>query len=235
MKQKKTITFFSYQDQTNINYKKKKIVFLNYRYFDEGFEEGQIAGKIAGIHEGAEFGIQTAFQRYIAIGVLLGRIEVWKRQIEAYKKQASSMDSNDDNEKKDLEKFITKASTSVASLEKMLSPSSIPMTNSDEDVAKLEVLIRKAKSKAKIISNLMKDSSNSSSSSGNDGASLETKNCSCRQGAETSSNKCCSTKDNKKEEDAGDSDDLSAPIEYHDGRISQMLRPLDEVIEDFRI
>lgn len=116
----------------------------------------------------------------------------------------------------------------------MLSPSTIPMTNSDQDVAKLEGLIRKAKSKARIISNLMKD---------NDSASLKTQppnKCSSRgQGAETGS-KCCSSNKGKEvcekgAQTAGDSDDLSAPIVYHDGRISQMLRPLEEVIEDFRI
>lgn len=97
-------------------------------------------GRRAGLREGTEFGIQTGYQRYIALGVLRGRLFIWKKKFT----QSNSRHPN-----------IDKILKNLTSLDAMLSE--IPVTNSDTDVAHLEALIRKAKSKAKITANLIKD------------------------------------------------------------------------------
>ncbi|PRT56557.1 hypothetical protein B9G98_04177 [Wickerhamiella sorbophila] len=48
--------------------------------YDSGFEEGAEAGKKQGHLEGRELGIQTGFQRYRSLGIMQGRISIWKAQ-----------------------------------------------------------------------------------------------------------------------------------------------------------
>lgn len=48
--------------------------------YDNGYEEGFQAGKKQGHLEGRELGIQTGFQRYRSLGIMQGRISVWKTQ-----------------------------------------------------------------------------------------------------------------------------------------------------------
>lgn len=91
------------------------------------------------MREGAEFGIQTGYTRYIALGVLRGRLVVWKKQF-----------LRDQTEHPNLDRI----KKNVEGLENMLAD--IPVTNSDSDVAHLEGLMRKAKSKAKVTASLIK-------------------------------------------------------------------------------
>lgn len=109
-------------------------------FYNEGYEEGVAEGKKKGLREGAEFGIQTGYQRYIALGVLRGRLLVWKQKFQ--------------NESQSHPNFV-KIQKNIEGLDAMLSE--IPVTNEDADVAHLEGLIRKAKSKAKITAHLIKD------------------------------------------------------------------------------
>lgn len=165
---------------------------------------------MAGIQEGSEFGIQTAFQRYIALGIILGRVSEWRREIALLQKQvdvvvqkqdagsASDPDSLSDNEVNAIKKHIERSEASLDSLEKLLAEDKLPMSNDDADVAKLEAILRKAKSKAKIIS-----------------ASFR--------------------KFKAERADGQDPEKLEAPLEFNDGRITQMLKPVDQVIEEFRI
>lgn len=115
---------------------------LETNFYDEGYREGMADGKKAGLREGAEFGIQTGYQRYIALGVLRGRVQVWRAKF--FNESAPSDHANVERIKKNIK-----------GLEAMLKD--IPITNSDEDVAQLEALLRKAKSKAKVTSSLIKD------------------------------------------------------------------------------
>lgn len=54
---------------------------LNYerKCYNEGYAEGLSKGREQGFVEGRELGIQTGFQRYLSLGVLAGRAELWNR------------------------------------------------------------------------------------------------------------------------------------------------------------
>lgn len=160
--------------------------------------------------------MQTGFYRYIALGVLQGRCKVWRlfladivSRVENQEKMLKSTPSESiqdslkesstsiltENEITSLKTKISKADTSLTSLEKLLDPETLPMSNSDVDVARFELIIRKAKSKAKIVQNSMKIKVG-------DGLDLE-------------------------EDDP--------PLDFHDQRIQHLLKPLEDVVEDFRI
>lgn len=171
-----------------------------FRAYEEGYQEGIRDGRVAGIQEGSEFGIQTAFQRYIALGVILGRVKVWDLELEMI--EAGNYTKSDKDLPKDHDKitkaFVERNKASLASLKSLLNQDKLPMTNSDDDVARLEAIIRKAKSKAKIISSSFR------------------KFKAEMYGAEKA-------------------EQMELPLEFHDERIAKLLKPIDEVIEDFRI
>lgn len=109
-------------------------------FYNEGYEEGMAEGKRAGLREGSEFGIQTGYQRVIALGVLRGRLAIWKIKFMSEGAEHPQID---------------RIKKSLEGLDEMLKD--VPVTNKDDDVAQLEGLVRKAKSKAKIIASLIKD------------------------------------------------------------------------------
>lgn len=199
-------------------------VYQPVRSYQTGYDEGIEDGKIAGIQEGSGFGMQTGFQRYVALGVLNGRIKVWRVQIENVQKRLNQqldsatfdlktseggktteitgetetkIKSDTHLSEKDVEalkKQLDKTTTAIDSLQKLIDPETVPKTNSDDDVARLELALRKSKSKAKIISTYI--------------------------------NKLMSYYDSNYED---------PPIIYFDSRISQLLKPIDQVMEEFRI
>lgn len=164
------------------------------------------AGKIAGIQEGADYGTQTGFQRYIALGILHGRCAVWRFYLDdiddRVKRQEEYLLSGDPTladlmpeEVEEARKRVNKAGAALAGLEKLLDRDNLPMTNDDVDVAKFEQIIRKAKSKAKIVQNALK----------------------------------------MKLGDGFDIDVDDPPISYMDEKIQKMLKPIEDVLEEFRI
>lgn len=128
------------QDSTDIF---EDLLNLETNFYDEGYKEGMADGKKAGLREGAEFGIQTGYQRYIALGVLRGRLQIWR---------AKFFNNNDSSDHHPNAERIKK---NIEGLEAMLKD--ISTTNSNEDVSQLEALLRKAKSKAKVTASLIKD------------------------------------------------------------------------------
>jgi hypothetical protein len=51
----------------------------NNRYYKQGYEEGFADGLKSGPEEGFEFGHQVSFQKFLPVGILLGRCATWKR------------------------------------------------------------------------------------------------------------------------------------------------------------
>jgi hypothetical protein len=50
----------------------------NRRYYKQGYEGGYADGLETGPEEGYEFGHQVSFQRFLPLGIILGRCTVWK-------------------------------------------------------------------------------------------------------------------------------------------------------------
>lgn len=108
---------------------------LEEQYYDEGYEEGKKDGKHAGYLEGKQFGLQTGYQRFLSIGILQARVDIWKEKLQ-------------DNEK--VQKHLNQLETVVKN---------IPMSNKEEDVEDFEKRLKKAKAKSKVISSVGKDTS----------------------------------------------------------------------------
>lgn len=51
--------------------------------YDQGYKEGLKKGKIQGHTEGRELGVQTGFQRYLSMGILQARSQIWHRESES--------------------------------------------------------------------------------------------------------------------------------------------------------
>lgn len=49
-------------------------------YYKSGHDEGTRTGEITGLIEGRIYGSEIAFERYFALGQLLGRLDLWKAQ-----------------------------------------------------------------------------------------------------------------------------------------------------------
>lgn len=90
-------------------------------------------GKRAGLSEGRQFGIQTAYQRFLSVGVLKGRIAVWKKRSDLSERSLKN----------------------ISALESLLED--IPMENDDQSVEEYEKRWKKAKSKVLAVKASIKD------------------------------------------------------------------------------
>lgn len=121
-----------------------------FSFYDEGLTDGQNEGRRAGLREGTEFGIQTGYTRFIALGVLRGRLAVWQKQFAPTTTSPTTTTTTSAPDHPNIDRIRK----NLAGLESMLAE--IPVTNSDADVAVFEGLVRKAKSKAKVTASLIK-------------------------------------------------------------------------------
>lgn len=118
---------------------------LEEQHYKEGYKEGVLDGKRAGYLEGRHYGLQTGFQRFMSIGIMQGRLDVWKNTI-----------SNSDQADSDR---AARNAKHIAQLESVLDPETLPMTNEDEDVDEFEKRLKRAKAKAKVVATIAKDTS----------------------------------------------------------------------------
>src|SRR5436190_19168474 len=51
------------------------------RYYKQGYEEGFADGLKSGPEEGYEFGHEVAFQKFLPLGIILGRSAIWKHSL----------------------------------------------------------------------------------------------------------------------------------------------------------
>ena len=54
------------------------LILLKKRYYKQGYDEGFADGLNSGPEEGFEFGHEVAFQKFLPLGIILGRCVVWK-------------------------------------------------------------------------------------------------------------------------------------------------------------
>lgn len=128
------------QKKIKSNEKKKKTRKQLTRYYIEGHQEGQKDGEKAGFIEGRQFGIQTGFQRFLTLGILQGRTEIWKDQVQ------ERADSAVKHER--LAKNVDQMKEALCN---------ISMTNNDVDVETLEKTLKYGKVKSKLIISSLKD------------------------------------------------------------------------------
>lgn len=115
--------------------------------YDKGYNDGVLDGERSGIAEGKHYGIQTAFQRYLSLGILQARYDLWNN----INNSSTSIQDEDDSQKKlgtKVAKHLTQLKACVEDL---------PLTNSDQEVEHVTKSLAKGKAKAKVISSLMKD------------------------------------------------------------------------------
>jgi hypothetical protein len=88
----------------------------------------------AGFLEGKQFGIQTGFQRFVSIGILQGRLQVWQEKLDMTNPK--------------IQKHVQQMKSFLDDL---------PISNSDDNVEQVEKMLKRAKAKAKVLSSLAKD------------------------------------------------------------------------------
>jgi hypothetical protein len=54
------------------------LILLIKRYFKQGYYEGFADGLNSGPEEGFEFGHEVSFQKFLSLGIILGRCTVWR-------------------------------------------------------------------------------------------------------------------------------------------------------------
>ena len=113
----------------------------NDRYYKQGYDEGYEDGLKSGPGEGFDFGHEVSFQKFLHLGVLLGRCEIWKSSL-------SSSSTHLTPAKK------TRAIKQVALLEEMIL--SLDRDNeTEEEHGKFEEMKRKIVSKSRVVESLM--------------------------------------------------------------------------------
>ncbi len=93
-------------------------------YYNEGYRDGLKDGEAEALIEGREFGVQTAFQRFFALGVISGQAVIFEKSIKKKKT----------------------AATQVAGLVR-----EVPIDNSDTSVEIYEKSVKKIRNRARIM------------------------------------------------------------------------------------
>lgn len=103
---------------------------LEEEYYKLGFSEGHEQAVRDQILDGKAYGLQTGFQRFLAVGYLQGMVEIWEKTANA------------------------SVQLHVGQLKQLLG--SIPTANNDADVEAYEQALGKARNKARVIAVLTK-------------------------------------------------------------------------------
>ena len=114
----------------------------NNRYYKQGYDEGYEDGLKSGPEEGFDFGHEVSFQKFLHLGILLGRCAIWK----------SSLSSPSTARLSPAKK--SRAMKQVALLEEMIL--ALDRDNeTEEEHGKFEEMKRKIISKSRVVESLM--------------------------------------------------------------------------------
>ncbi|KAK6334325.1 hypothetical protein TWF730_003540 [Orbilia blumenaviensis] len=121
---------------------------LEEEYYTLGHQEGSLAAAKTGRLEGRAFGIETAFQKYLTLGVIKGRTKVWSSRSSISPTSTSESETKmaitNPRHIKHLELLQTLTTTP-------------PIRNEEEDVEEVDDRIRRGKAKVKILENTLKE------------------------------------------------------------------------------
>lgn len=113
----------------------------NDRYYKQGYDEGYEDGLKSGPEEGFDFGHEVSFQKFLHLGVLLGRCAIWKSSLSSPSARLSPAKK-------------TRAIKQVALLEEMIL--ALDKDNeTEEEHGKFEEMKRKIISKSRVVESLM--------------------------------------------------------------------------------
>jgi len=113
--------------------------------YAEGFAQGTEDGASAGRDEGRIFGYQKGFEKFLEMGQICGRAQIWKSRLDS--SNSSTLAGNPR-----LEKL-------VQSLLALTDLKQIPTENTEEAVEDFDEKLKKARSKVKIIERMLGESS----------------------------------------------------------------------------
>jgi hypothetical protein len=125
------------------------------RYYKQGYEEGYADGLETGPEEGYEFGHQVSFQRFLPLGIILGRCTVWKQHVLASKSIPPSL----------TEAKKTRVIKQIGLLENMIA--SVDKENeSEENHGKFDEMKIRIMSKCRVVESLMGEEQSKKSQKG---------------------------------------------------------------------
>jgi len=113
------------------------------RYYKEGYDEGYADGLKTGPKEGYEFGHEVSFQRFLPLGIILGRCTIWKHILESTSASPALTEAKK-----------TRAIRQIGLLESMIE--NLDKENeSEENHGKFEEMKIKIMSKCRVLESLM--------------------------------------------------------------------------------
>ncbi|KAK6495255.1 hypothetical protein TWF481_003281 [Arthrobotrys musiformis] len=118
---------------------------LEEEYYTLGHQEGTLAGQTAGRLEGRAFGIETAFQKYLQLGIIKGRTKIWQSRL-----------PSDNTTTTEKIKISNPRHIKHITLLQTLSTTP-PIRNEEDDVEEVDDRIRRGKAKVKILENTLRE------------------------------------------------------------------------------
>ena len=153
-----------------------EILDLEEKFYKEGYDLGSADGKVAGLNEGRLFGLEKGFEKYVAMGEMHGRAEVWtQRMQQRVEKETSALqakkpggaDLTKPGNVIDREAIATpvdktksplqnpRLASHVRVLRDLTDPETLSTVNREDDVADFDERFKKAEGKIKIIEKLV--------------------------------------------------------------------------------
>ncbi|KAK7208430.1 hypothetical protein BZA70DRAFT_287734 [Myxozyma melibiosi] len=133
-------------------------------FYQEGYNEGFADGVRSGTSEGMQFGLQTGFHRFLSVGIISGRCEIWKHAKPPLTARSAPTSSPAASSSETIEVMsIGPPETGGARATKQLQVltdlvTDIPIVNTEEAVEEFENRLKRAKARAKVVQRMLKDS-----------------------------------------------------------------------------
>ncbi|KAK9466793.1 hypothetical protein V1512DRAFT_192213, partial [Lipomyces arxii] len=105
------------------------VLSLEESFYNEGYNNGIKDGEKAGTSEGKQFGLETGFQRFLTLGIVQGRCEIWNKQ--------------------------SKQSRQLQVLTEMIA--AVDVSNTEHAVDEFSKTIKTVRNRVKVVQRLMKD------------------------------------------------------------------------------
>jgi Essential protein Yae1, N terminal len=126
--------------------------FLACRYHAEGHAQGLADGSVAGLSEGRTFGLESAFKKFLPMGQLHGRADMWRSDqslVVPASAEGTNVQPQEDKAKNErLQKHIY-------NLYHLTNPGTLSTVNGEEEVADFDDRLRRGQAKAKLVARIL--------------------------------------------------------------------------------
>jgi hypothetical protein len=123
----------------------------DWSYYKQGYDEGYEDGLKTGPEEGYDFGHQVSFQRFLPLGIILGRCAVWKQILDS----ASATPALTEVKKARAVKQVGLLEDMIRTLDRE--------NESEENHGKFEKMKNRIMSKCRVVERLMGEEQNKNS------------------------------------------------------------------------